>query len=75
MCDLLDVKFRSSNYKADRIAQKQNEVTSDGKTAQQKRSASMWKRMNPAYIEEDITTTNRSQQQYDNDDFTQDKVL
>ena len=73
-CDLLDTKFRSASYKKDAIAQKQDEVSKAGNAKQADLSGRIWRRINPSYIPDDFSTTNQSQQKYDDDDFSPDKV-
>eukprot|EP00754_Rhynchopus_humris_P005641 Rhum_TRINITY_DN12797_c0_g1::Rhum_TRINITY_DN12797_c0_g1_i3::g.54457::m.54457 len=73
-CDLLDTKFRSASYKKDAIAQKQDEVSKEGNMKQADLSGRIWRRINPSYIPDDFSTTNQSQQKYDDDDFSPDKV-
>ena len=70
---MLDVKFRSANYNANRIAQKQNEVSQNGKQSQQDRSCEMWRRLNPGYMPEEPCTMNKVMQEYDLTDYKQSK--
>lgn len=66
---MLRMKFRSLVFTTPKRQQKFNEVTEPAKEKGRDQSYSLWKRINPGYFDNELTTTAREQQQYEESDF------
>eukprot|EP00760_Papus_ankaliazontas_P002578 PhM_4_TR11155/c0_g1_i1/m.29007 len=53
----LKMKFRSLNYNRQRVEQRLREVSPDKRAALKEQSYSLWKRLNPGYMPDDIEDT------------------
>jgi hypothetical protein len=65
----LKLKFRSMTFTSPKRQQKLREVTSDGSDRARDGSYKLWKRVNAGYYEDELSTTSRDAQKYDEADF------
>jgi hypothetical protein len=65
----LKLKFRSLVHTAPKRDQKMSEVEEERRDALKDRSYNLWKKLNPGFYDEPVTTTTRDMQQYDAEDF------
>ena len=67
--DQLRMKFRSLTFTAPKREQKLNSVTSDGHVQAADQSYKLWKRVNPGFFDDEMTTSTRDAQKYDVNDY------
>jgi hypothetical protein len=67
--DQLRMKFRSLTFTAPKREQKLHSVTADAKQHAADQSYKLWKRVNPGFFEDELTTSTRECQKYNLSDY------
>ena len=67
---ILRAKFRSLAFTSPHRDQRRSEVEPPKQKAMQDRSYELWKKLNPGYFDEPVSTESRDAQRYESSDFT-----